>query len=264
MINFNFKKKFGQNFLINEVMINKIIDTIPVSNKKKVVIEIGCGSGILTSALCKKFDFVLGYEIDLELKELLLNNLKDFSNYKIIFKDFLSSSLEEDLKEYITNNYEIYVVANIPYYITTPIVEKLVLSNIVFNFISLLVQKEAFNRLNSYVKEKDYSALSSLIRDKYDIKKQFLISRNNFYPVPNVDNIVMSLIKKEKRVNVDYEKFVKLVNDSFKYKNKTIKNNLSNYNLESISKVLSKYNLNLNSRANVIPLEVFYEITKVI
>ncbi len=255
---FKFKKKFGQNFLVDENIVNKIINTISIKDNN-LVIEIGCGDGRLTRKLCERFDKVLGYEIDLDVKDRLFETLKVFDNYNIIFEDFLSSSLISDVSKYDYDN--LYVMGNLPYYITTPIIEKLVLSGLDFNSMTFMVQKEVGDRIGAKVGTKDYSSLTVFLSYFYDIKKEFIVSRNSFIPRPNVDSMIISFNKRETLYKlIDRDLFFKLVRDSFKFKRKTIKNNLSSYDLNIIDNVLIKYGFNLNTRAEQIPINVFCEM----
>ena len=255
---FNFKKKYGQNFLKDKNIVNKIATSItPLDNN--VVIEIGCGDGRLTSRLCELYDNVLGYEIDKELESILEVNLKDYNNKKIIFDDFLNRNLALDLEEYKGKN--IYVIANLPYYITTPILEKLIESNLDIKAITVMVQKEVGDRFSAKVGTKEYSSLSVYLNYYFNIKKLFVVSRNCFIPSPNVDSIV---IRFEALENLNYlknkELFFKLVRDSFRFKRKTLKNNLKDYDLDKIDLVLKKYNLDLSVRAEQLSLDIFCDI----
>ena len=126
-MNFKFKKRFGQNFIKQENIVKKISSVIG-EKKGSLVIEIGCGDGRLTKELCNDYERVLGYEIDKEVIPYLYENLKDFNNCKVICDDFLKRNLKDDLKSYKYDN--LYVFGNLPYYITTPIIEKLITSNI--------------------------------------------------------------------------------------------------------------------------------------
>lgn len=260
--NFNFKKKYGQNFLVDKNIVNKIInniETLPDS----LVIEIGCGDGKLTSELCKKFDYVIGYEIDLDVKNKLYDNLSCFGNYKIIFDNFLNRDLISDLNNLSYSN--ICVVANLPYYITTAIIEKLISSNIDFNLMNFMVQNEVADRFTARVGTKEYNSLTVFLNYKYDVKKLFVVSRKCFYPVPNVDSAVVSFRKKKSNFNVlNEELFYKLIRDSFQYKRKTLKNNLVNYDLEIVSTVLKKYGFDLNVRAEQLSIDVFCDISNVL
>ena len=249
MSNFKFKKQFGQNFLIDNNVINKIVSDIEVF-PNSLVIEIGCGDGRLTKYLCDKFDFVLGYEIDLEVKEDLYKNLDNYDNYEIIFDDFLKRDVINDLLNKSYDN--LYVIANLPYYITTPIIEKLTLLNLNVQLIRVMVQKEVGERFTALPGSKNYGSITVYLN--------FVVSRNCFLPKPNVDSIIISFYKKDKLFVKDEMFFYKLVRDSFKYKRKTIRNNLKNYDLDVIQKVLNKYNFDLSVRAEQLDVSIFCDI----
>ncbi len=255
---FNFKKKLGQNFLIDNNILMKIVKSADIANNS-LVIEIGCGSGNLTKHLCEISDFVLGYEIDLGVKDYLFDNLKKYNNYEIVFDDFLKRDLHNDVEKY---NYEnIYVIANVPYYITTPIIEKIIDSGIKTNNIILMVQKEVGERFTSLPGGKDYGSITVFLNYYYDISKLFIVSRNNFVPKPNVDSIVISLKSKDRLFVKDEKLFFKLVRDSFQFRRKTIRNNLKDYNLEIIESVLRKYGFDLNVRSECLGVDVFCDIS---
>ena len=257
MSNFKFKKQFGQNFLIDNNVINKIVSDIEVF-PNSLVIEIGCGDGRLTKFLCDKFDFVLGYEIDLEVKEDLYKNLDNYDNYEIIFDDFLKRDVINDLLNKSYDN--LYVIANLPYYITTPIIEKLTLLNLNIQLIRVMVQKEVGERFTALPGSKNYGSITVYLNYNYKVEKNFVVSRNCFFPKPNVDSIIISFYKKDKLFVKDEMFFYKLVRDSFKYKRKTIRNNLKNYDLDVIQKVLNKYNFDLSVRAEQLDVSIFCDI----
>ena len=257
MESFNFKKKYGQNFLVDENIVRKIVD-IPIK-EKSLVIEIGCGDGRLTKYLCAKFDRVIGYEIDLDVKDNLLNNLKDFSNYEIYFDDFLKRDVLEDLEKEKYNY--LYVVANLPYYITTPILEKLIELGLNFELIRVMVQKEVGDRFCASVGTKSYGSLTVYLNYNFDVKKDFVVSRNSFYPKPNVDSVVVSFYNKNKKKVNDLSVFYKLVRDSFKFKRKTIRNNLKDYDLDLVEEVLKDYGYDLTVRAEQLSVDIFCEIS---
>lgn len=257
MSNFKFKKQFGQNFLIDNNVINKIVSDIEVF-PNSLVIEIGCGDGRLTKFLCDKFDFVLGYEIDLEVKEDLYKNLDNYDNYEIIFDDFLKRDVINDLLNKSYDN--LYVIANLPYYITTPIIEKLTLLNLNVQLIRVMVQKEVGERFTALPGSKNYGSITVYLNYNYKVEKNFVVSRNCFFPKPNVDSIIISFYKKDKLFVKDEMFFYKLVRDSFKYKRKTIRNNLKNYDLDVIQKVLNKYNFDLSVRAEQLDVSIFCDI----
>ena len=198
--NFNFKKNFGQNFIIDENIINSIIKKSEI-DKNTLVIEIGPGAGSLTYKLCENAKNVLCYEIDTTLKDILNDTLKDYDNYEIIYQDFLKANVLEDIKKY---DYEkLYVVANLPYYITTPIIMKLVEEDINVDKIVVMVQKEVGNRFKAEPGTKDYSSLSVFLKYYFQVSKLLDISKNVFIPKPNVDSIVVEFKKKEYLLNVN-------------------------------------------------------------
>ena len=259
-LSFHFKKKYGQNFLVDGNIISKItsdIDLLPNS----LCLEIGAGDGRLTKELCKTFNFVLGYEIDKTVEENLYNNLKESSNYKIIFDDFLKRDIKEDLKGIEFDH--IYVIANLPYYITTPIIEKIINENLDITLMRLMVQKEVGERFCAVPGKKEYGSITVYLNYFFDIKKEFIVKRNSFIPVPNVDSMVLSFYKKANREVLNNEElFFNLVRDSFQFKRKTLRNNLKNYDLDKITTVLKKYHLDLSIRAEALPLEVFCDIVR--
>ena len=254
-----FKKKLGQNFLKDTNIVKKIVNTIP-DRDNSLVIEVGPGGGILTRELCSSFNNVLAYEIDESLKDELSKRISEFNNINVLYKDFLKADILSDINIYDVDR--IFFVSNVPYYITSPIIIKLIDSNVSFDKIVMMVQKEVGERFGSAPGSRNYGAISVILQYYFNIKKEFTVSRNNFVPVPKVDSVIISFTPKKSIIEVtDINKFRKLVNDSFRFKRKTIKNNLFDYNLEVIEKVLDRYGYNLNSRAEKIPVEVFCEIS---
>lgn len=258
MEKFNFKKKFGQNFLKDVRIVSNIAGVAGITNED-LVIEVGPGKGILTKQLATRAKQVLCYEIDLELKEYLETIQEEYKNVDVIFEDFINRNICSDIKSYEYKN--IYFVSNVPYYITTPILMKLMDSNINFSKIVMMVQKEVGDRFSAKPKTKEYGSLTVYLNYFYNVKKEFKVGRNEFVPVPNVDSVVVSFTKKDKLLHLnDREFFFKLVRDSFQFKRKNIRNNLSKYNLEVIEEVLEKNNYHLTSRAEELPVEIFVEI----
>ena len=256
--NFNLKKMFGQNFIIDENIISNIIKKSEIDNDT-LVIEIGPGAGSLTYKLSEYAKNVLCYEIDTTLKELLEDNLSECTNVEIIFKDFLSANVLEDIKKY--NYKKLYVVANLPYYITTPIIVKFIEDQVPVDKIVVMVQKEVGDRFKAQPNTKDYNSLSIYLNYYFDVKKILGVSKNVFIPKPNVDSIVVEFVKKTNKYELKDEKlFFNLVKDSFTQKRKTLRNNLKQYDLDKIEQVLNKYNFDLSKRAEQIPIEVFVDI----
>lgn len=256
--NFKFKKKYGQNFIIDYNVINNIVDKSEI-DKDTLVIEIGPGVGSLTYKLVQVSGFVICYEIDNTVKDILNSNLAGYDNYEVIFDDFLKRNVNEDIKKY---NYDkVAIVANLPYYITTPIITKIIEDKVDVYKMVFMVQKEVGDRFRAIPGQKEYNSLTVYLNYYFNVVKLMDVSRNVFLPIPNVDSIVVQFIKKDKLLNVDNpDLFFKLIKDSFKQKRKTIKNNLQSYNLEVINKVLHKNGYNLTSRAEIIPLNVFVEL----
>ena len=258
MENIVMKKKFGQNFLKNANIVNNIVDSV-IPEGKSLVIEVGPGAGAMTRVLADKFTYVLAYEIDKDLKPVLEKLFSGKSNVSIIFDDFMKRDIINDIKKFDVDN--IYFMANLPYYITTPIITKVIDLNIDIKNIVVMVQKEVADRFCAEVGTKNYGSLTVFLNYYYDIKRVCNVSRNNFYPVPNVDSAVVNMTLKKSFLDVkDPDVFFKLVRDSFQYKRKNLKNNLKKYDLDKIALVLEKYNMDLSVRAEQIPVDIFVEI----
>ena len=254
-----FKKKFGQNFLKDINVVKKIVRSAEIDGKS-LVIEVGPGGGIMTRELSMVADNVLAYEIDEELKEEHAKRLGDRDNITILFQDFLESDIVKDVEKYDYD--KLYFVSNVPYYITTPIILKLIDSGLRFEKIVMMVQKEVGDRFSTKSGNKEYGSITVLLNYFYNIKKEFFVSRKQFVPEPNVDSVIISFSEKSDKLPLnDFKFFEKLVRDSFQYKRKTLRNNLKGYDLDKVSKVLEKYGKNLNVRAEALDVEVFVEIT---
>ncbi len=252
---FNLKKNFGQNFIIDENIIDGIIKKAEI-DQDTLVLEIGPGAGSLTYKLSEKANKVIAYEIDKQLKPILDTTLQNKTNVEIIYQDFLTS----DVKTKIKDHKKLYVVANLPYYITTPIIMKIIEDRLPVQKIAIMVQKEVGNRFKAKPGTKDYNSLSVFLDYYFDIKKIMDISKNVFLPKPNVDSIVIEMKKKPQKQVKNEQLLFKLIKDSFKQKRKTIKNNLKAYPLDQIEPILKKHNFDLTTRAEQIPLEIFIEI----
>ena len=255
--NFKFKKQFGQNFLNDDNILNNIANSVDIK-EEDLVIEIGPGAGALTNKLVKKTKKVVCFEIDTDLKQYLKKYEDD--GVKVVYGDFLKQDVNEIIKGYKYNN--LYIIANLPYYITTPIITKIIDDKIPVNKCVFMVQKEVADRFVAAKSTKEYNSLTIFLSYYFDISKMFNVSKNVFYPKPNVDSAVIMLTKrKEPFVSVKNEElFFKLVRDAFIFKRKTLKNNLKNYNLDKIYEVLKKYDLDLSVRAETLSIEIFAEI----
>lgn len=254
MIDHKFKKQYGQNFLMDKNILDKISSSI-CPNENDLIIEIGPGSGNLTKKLKEYKANLVCFEIDKTLDKYL--NLLEDDKTKIVYEDFMNVNLDEFVKKYSHEN--IYVIANIPYYITTPIIEKITFSNIRVKSLLLMVQKEVADRLSSTNGNKEYGYITVLLNSFYDINKLFNVNKNSFYPVPNVDSAIIKLDSKECNIS-NFEKFNKLIKNAFRFKRKTLKNNLIGYDLELINNLLGEYGFSLSNRAEDVPVEVYINI----
>ena len=248
------KKQYGQNFLKNKEILNIIASSISV-NSKDLIVEIGPGMGALTSYLYKKNSFLLCYEIDLQMKEYLEKFNTDRS--KIIYGDFLKQNVLSDSCLY--DYQDAFVVANIPYYITSPIIEKL-LELSIFSEIVLLIQKEVAQRIVANAHTKDYNAFTLFIDYFYDSKIICTVDRNDFFPVPNVDSAVVKLIKKKNAPVRDQEFYFQFIKKAFTNKRKTLKNNMKDFDWNIIKAILERLGYKENIRAEEISREDFYKI----
>lgn len=258
MYKFDYKKSLGQNFLKDKEVVHRIVDSVNLE-RKNLVIEIGPGSGALTKEILDKADFAILYEIDTRLEKVLAKELADYNNYELIFEDFLEADIVSDLSKYNYDN--LYIVANLPYYVTTPIINKIIASKINAKEIVVMVQKEVADRLTAVPNTKEYGQITVFLNYFFELRKLFIVGKNSFVPKPKVDSAVIKLTKKENReVLNNLDTFDKVVKDSFRFKRKTIKNNLSNYDLGKVGAVLKKYGYDLNSRSEMIPYNIFVEI----
>lgn len=258
MYNFDYKKSLGQNFLKDNNVVEKIVSAINYEDNN-LVIEIGPGSGAMTKKLLKRVDFAILYEIDTRLEKILFKELSDYVNYELIFDDFLKRNIGNDLSKYNYDN--LYIVANLPYYITTPIINKIVSDKIPVKEMVIMIQKEVADRLSSKPGSRDYGQITVFLNYFFEIEKVLTVSKNCFVPKPKVDSAVIKMKRREQKELVkDEEFFEKIVKDSFRFKRKTIKNNLSNYDLKKIDIILNKYGFDINTRSECIPYYVFVEI----
>lgn len=256
---FEFKKSLGQNFLQDKNVISRITSKnnfLPNS----LIIEVGPGSGALTRELVKTGNRVICFEIDKRLEEPLSNIDGDI---KVVFEDFLNVNLNDYLKNERYEN--LYFVSNLPYYITTPIITKIIDDKINVRSMFLMMQKEVADRIKAKPNTKDYSSLSVFLQYHFDISVLTKVSRNCFIPRPNVDSIVLEFKHIDYKNKPKNEKvFYDLIRDAFKYKRKNLRNNLKQYDLNQIEEVLKKFNKDLSFRAEQITVDEFIEISNCI
>ena len=235
--------------------IDKIVDSIEPT-EDDLIIEIGPGSGALTKKL-KKYDATLiAFEIDLQTKQYL-DKLED-EKTQIIYQDFLTADILKILDKYNFTN--LYIIGNLPYYITTPIIEHIIKLNLNVSSMVFMVQKEIADRFLSKPKSKNYGYMTVILNYWFNIEKIIDVDKKNFVPMPKVDSTVLRLSRKE-TLCVDYDKFDALVKDSFKFKRKTLNNNLKSYNRRELEIILNKHGYTLENRAEEIDLETFIDLT---
>ncbi len=250
------KKSLGQNFLKDEVVLNNIANSINTSSKD-LIMEIGPGMGALTKKLLKKDSYLLAFELDERTKPFLLP--LESEKCSIIYNDFLKINLDEIIDK---NKYEnIYVIANIPYYITTPIIEHIINSNLDVSAMTLLVQKEVAERFCATPKNKEYGAITVYLNYYFDVELLCNVKNTSFNPVPKVDSAVVKFIRKEQKYEIDNETlFFEFIKDCFKQKRKTLHNNLKNYDWVKVKEVLNDLNIFDGVRAEELSIDTFVKI----
>lgn len=261
---FSFKKSLGQNFLIDTNILHRIADHAEI-NDRTGVIEIGPGIGALTEQVAKKAKKVVAFEIDGRLIPILEKTLQPYSNVKVIHQDVLKANLHEAIETYFADCEEVIVVANLPYYVTTPIIMKLLEERLPLKGIVVMLQKEVAERMAAAPSTKDYGSLSIAVQYYTDAKTVMTVPKTVFIPQPNVDSAVIRLrLRNEPVVVVNNEPFFfQVVRASFAQRRKTLLNNLTN-NLpngkkykEEIVGTLEKINIDPKRRGESLTIKEF-------
>lgn len=258
---FSFSKGFGQNFLTDRNILEKIVETSGV-DENTCVIEIGVGFGVLTKFLLDKAKKVISIEIDKRLKEVLDYTLEGYENFEFIEGDALKIDFNKLIEEKF-ENYRVILVANLPYYVTTPIITKILESNTSLESVTIMVQKEVALRLVADEKSKDNSSISLFVKYYSEPEYAFNVSRNVFIPAPNVDSAVVHM--KLKRDRFKYEKTMfKLIKNGFENRRKTVLNSFCKDGIEKekIVKTLDKLKIDSRIRAEKLSLEDFKNIAE--
>ena len=253
---FNFKKKFGQNFLTDNTVIDIIVGLIPAT-ENDLIIEVGPGAGALTKKLKQYNANLIAYEIDHDTEDYLLP-LED-DKTKIIYDDFLKRDIKNDIEGIKYDN--LYIIGNLPYYITTPIITNIINSNLDVKKIVIMIQKEVADRFSARPNSKEYGSITVFLNYFFNIRKELIVSKKKFNPMPNVDSAVISLNRRDNLEKTDFEKFNKLVKDSFQFKRKNLRNNLRNYDINKLEEILQSIGFTLNDRAETLTYEDFVYIT---
>ncbi len=263
---FSFQKKFGQNFLIDNNILEKIVENAGVT-KDDLVIEIGPGIGSLTQHLCEHAREVVAVEIDKKLIPILEDTLSEYDNVSVINEDVLKVDVNKIVREKNAGK-NVKVVANLPYYITTPIIMGLFESNLPLESITVMVQKEVAERMQVGPGTKDYGALSLAVQFYSKPKVVLNVPASCFMPKPNVDSAVIKLEKhKEIPVEVtDAKKMFRIIRAAFNQRRKTLTNSIANaadlsYSKDDVAKVLEEMGLSATIRGEALTLEQFAKLS---
>lgn len=261
---FTFKKSFGQNFLTDTNILQKIVDTAEVNDQVNVI-EIGPGIGALTEFLAERAAQVMAFEIDHRLVPILADTLRDFDNVTVVNEDILKVDLAQHIQNFKNPDLPIKVVANLPYYITTPILMHLIESGIPFSEFVVMMQKEVADRISAKPNTKAYGSLSIAVQYYMTAKVAFIVPRTVFVPAPNVDSAILKMVRRpEPAVAVEDEKFFfKVSKASFTHRRKTLWNNLTGYFgktdeiKDKLTKALDQAGLSPSVRGEALGLEEF-------
>lgn len=263
------EKSLGQNFLIDDEIIEKTVESAEISNND-VAIEIGPGLGILTSRLLEKAKKVIAIELDKKMISILNERFKLYENFELINEDILKVDLKSIIKEEKQNGAkDVKIVANLPYYITTPIIMKLLEDRLDIESITVMVQKEVAQRLIAAPGGKFAGAITYSVAYYSEPKKIIEVSNQSFIPSPEVDSEVIKLsLRKQPQVIVnDEEKFFKLIKFSFMQRRKTFLNGVSNSGFvdkQKLKEILEKLQINENIRGENLTLKQFAQIANLI
>ncbi len=260
---FSFSKTLGQNFLVNPSVCPRIAE---MGNAKKGfgVIEIGTGIGVLTHELAKRADKVVAIEIDSRLIPVLEETLSEHKNVTVINADVMETDLNAVIEEHF-NGMEVAVCANLPYYITSPIIMMLLESRLPISTITVMVQKEAGTRLCAKMGTRDVGAVTAAVRYYAEPELLFNVSRGSFMPAPNVDSCVIRLnVRKDSEYKVNDEKFFfKVVRGAFSQRRKNLLNSLSSsmgIEKAKIAQAVENAGLSANVRPEQLTMEQFIEV----
>ena len=257
---FRFSKSLGQNFLIDKNFVDKIVDGADIAGKN--VIEVGPGIGTISYEMAKTCKDLVLIEVDETLIPILEENMSDFDNVTIIHQDILKTDLKEIQDKYFGGE-SFEFVSNLPYYITTPIIEKIFEEDLDCKSMTIMVQKEVADRMLATEKDKDYSSLSVFVKYYSDAKLLTKVPKSVFMPQPKIDSAVLRLDLRIYDEKVNREKLFALVRAGFLKRRKTILNSLSAVaEKEDLKKVFETLELKPNLRAENLSLDDFINISK--
>ena len=255
---FNFSKALGQNFLINPTVCPRMAENCG-ADENTGVIEIGAGIGVLTAELAKRAKKVVSIELDTRLLPVLEETLSDFDNIEVVNADVMKTDLHALIEEKF-QGMDVVVCANLPYYITSPIITMLLEEKLPIKAITVMIQKEAADRLSTPVGSRDSGAITVCTNYYAEVKHLFNVSRGSFMPPPNVDSTVIKLdIRPETAVKVsDEKKFFKMVKSAFAQRRKTAVNSIASgmgLSKNQVAEALQKSGLDVNVRAEKLTME---------
>ncbi|MGV3488432.1 MAG: 16S rRNA (adenine(1518)-N(6)/adenine(1519)-N(6))-dimethyltransferase RsmA [Tuberibacillus sp.] len=264
---FHFKKSLGQNFLVDDNILRKIVTSAGV-DENTGVIEVGPGIGALTQFLAQAAKKVVAIEIDRRLEKILHETLSPYDNVEVIFQDVMEADIQALIKEKFPTTDKLLVVANLPYYVTTPILMRFLEVGAPIDAIVVMIQKEVAERLEAKPGEKSYGSLSIAVQYKADVEIVANVPASVFIPKPNVDSAVIKIsFLKEKRVKVQNEGFFyKVVRAAFAQRRKTLLNNLLN-NLfersqkELVTSILNEIGIDPGRRGETLSIEEFAKLS---
>ena len=267
--NITANKKLGQNFLINDNVIENIIEASNIE-EKDLVIEIGPGLGTLTSKLLERAGKVIAIELDDKMISILKDRFKLYNNFILLNDDVLKIDLNSLIKENVGDLEKIKIVANLPYYITTPIIMKLLEDKLGIYSITVMVQKEVADRITAMPGDKLSGAITYSVNYYAEAKKVVFVDKSSFIPAPEVDSEVIKLDIREKPVvEVDNESmFFKIIKASFMQRRKTLVNGLVNSGIITdkvkIKEIFDNIGLDINTRGEKLTIEQFAKLSNLI
>lgn len=264
----NFKKSLGQNFLTNETLLQQMVAVAEISLADDVI-EIGPGIGALTEQLAQKAHQVTALEVDQRLLPVLAETLADYSNIKVIEQDVLKADLPALIADNFDGQHQLKVVANLPYYITSPIIKFLLQQPIPLKTMVVMMQKEVAERLSAVPKTKAYGALSVLVQYQCQAELAITVPKSFFIPQPQVDSAIVKLVKREEVISPvnSWRLFVKVVQGCFAHRRKNLGNNLlsivgkQKMNKEQAAEFLAEMKLSARMRAEELTVGQFVELT---
>ncbi|RDU34809.1 16S rRNA (adenine(1518)-N(6)/adenine(1519)-N(6))-dimethyltransferase [Neobacillus piezotolerans] len=266
---FSFKKSLGQNFLIDTNILRKIVDAAGITSETGTI-EIGPGIGALTEQLAKASRKTLAFEIDQRLLPILEDTLSPYPNVKVIHSDFLKADAAEVIREEFTPGMDLVVAANLPYYVTTPIIMKILEDKLPVRAIVVMLQKEVADRISAVPGSKDYGSLSIAVQYYTEAETVMIVPKTVFVPQPNVDSAVIRLnVRSKPAVTVTNEEFFfKITRAAFAQRRKTILNNLTSQlergkeQKDAITAALEKAGIEPSRRGETLSLEEFARLSE--